>query len=414
MCHRLIFPVVLALFGLPGAGSAASRPAPLAQRGVDLVVLRDAPPLLGAIVGISRDGSLQVVVERAWLREANPAFYKGVSQSEIADARRALTELRDRIAAWKQRRPESLNLLALLTLEERRVETALDELADGSGALDTQFVLLAVPPKDVRRVHRQAPERKQIALAAWRERLSDVATRSAGDLARELRERNVEITAETVDLSDRLPPRPQDEREWAARVALVEHQFVSRLELQGSGSAFFPADGENLPPLAQLLGELYRSEVGRLLDEAAGGALAKQSDEWVERATGQAEQRHVAGVRVTRMTPDLTGRRVSIESRFLARLPDGTWETIWRHAETGDAGRRRPEVEARIAKDPQVRQALEAIGALGLAGDDAVQLALHFGAATFEAQQTADARFQEFHGRYLRRLDGPPLVWPGR
>ena len=46
-----------------------------------------------------------------------------------------------------------------------------------------------------------------------------------------------------------------------------------------------------------------------------------------------------------------------------------------------------------------------------LAVEGSLTQALQFGAATLEAQEQANARFQQFQDRYLRRLDGPPLLW---
>ena len=94
----------------------------------------------------------------------------------------------------------------------------------------------------------------------------------------------------------------------------------------------------------------------------------------------------------------------------MARMPDGTWETIWNATETVDASRPRKELEARIRQDQQVTEALKLAEGLGLGGG--VDTAVRFGAATMEAQQTAAARFFEFVDRYTLRLDGPVLKWP--
>ena len=101
-----------------------------------------------------------------------------------------------------------------------------------------------------------------------------------------------------------------------------------------------------------------------------------------------------------------------VESRFLARMPDGSWETVWSHAETRDASKDRQETVDSIAQDPQIRRLREMIQTLGLDVDsNTFAAALRFGAATMDAQQAADAKFYEFRDRYLARLDGPPISW---
>ena len=107
--------------------------------------------------------------------------------------------------------------------------------------------------------------------------------------------------------------------------------------------------------------------------------------------------------------PDLARGRVTVEARFLAELPDGTWETIWSHREVADATRPRPELEARIRKDLRVRQILENLQVAGIGAQGTIDQAVQFGAATMEAHETARARFQQFHDRYLRRLEAPPV-----
>ena len=41
-----------------------------------------------------------------------------------------------------------------------------------------------------------------------------------------------------------------------------------------------------------------------------------------------ADSENLTGFRVTRVDQDLAARRVSVETRFVARLPSGDWKTI--------------------------------------------------------------------------------------
>ena len=112
----------------------------------------------------------------------------------------------------------------------------------------------------------------------------------------------------------------------------------------------------------------------------------------------------------------LSEEEAAVQSVFVVRVDAGfpekaQWETVWSHRETADATKVRAETEARIANDPQVKQALDKVKSLGLGAEDQVQQAIRFGAATMAAQQTADSRFFEFRDRYVKHLDGPPLWW---
>jgi hypothetical protein len=106
---------------------------------------------------------------------------------------------------------------------------------------------------------------------------------------------------------------------------------------------------------------------------------------------------------------DVVSKSVTVDSRFVALMPDGAWETIFQSTETLDASQERTDLEARIRQDEHVVEALKLVEGLGLG--DQTQTAIRFGAATMAAQQSVDTRFFEFIDRYNKRLDGPILKW---
>jgi len=176
-------------------------------------------------------------------------------------------------------------------------------------------------------------------------------------------------------------------------------------------------EGEKARSIADLLTKILQSQVADQLAELLGEPgkakpkTKSDSGEWLKSATKTAEGDAVAGFRVTRVNPDAGLRQVSVETRFVARQPRGGWETVWQHTETLDASKPNKDLVDRIANDPQIKQILELTKAAGLgAGDDALQTALQFGAATMQAQESANSRFFEFRDRYLQRLEGPPLL----
>jgi hypothetical protein len=133
------------------------------------------------------------------------------------------------------------------------------------------------------------------------------------------------------------------------------------------------------------------------------------AEKWLAAASEAAKAADVDGFRVTRVDQDIEARRVEVETRFVARLPDGSWRTVWQHVEKTDASKPRPEIEQQIMQDPQVGKALDLVRSIGLGAEDQIKLAIRFGAATMESQKAADSRFYQFRDRYIRRLDGPVL-----
>jgi hypothetical protein len=102
---------------------------------------------------------------------------------------------------------------------------------------------------------------------------------------------------------------------------------------------------------------------------------------------------------------------VDVESVFEVPLPDHGWVTVWRDQLQVDATTPRPAYEEQITADQQVGRALKALKSLGVFSNANLTKAIRFGAATVEAQQDIDRRFDAFNSTYTQRLDGPPLVW---
>ncbi|MDA0816349.1 MAG: hypothetical protein O2946_02155, partial [Planctomycetota bacterium] len=101
---------------------------------------------------------------------------------------------------------------------------------------------------------------------------------------------------------------------------------------------------------------------------------------------------------------------VNVESAFEVPLADGSWGTVWRGRQQIDATQPRPGLEERIAADPRVGQAINAIKVLGVVDEQAMAEAIRFGAATMEAQEAIDRQFAAFRSDHTLRLDGPPLT----
>ena len=408
----------LALLSLcvPSPAVAQKKSASLKQLGVDVVSIKDGPRLRGAVLSRDKAGNVTMAVDRDWLKQASAEFHDEFAGRERKETCRSLTQLQDQTKAWLERRPDDGELQFYLNNQLKRLEKEAAALDDKSKSSPPQFMTVRIPADQVKRLYRQPRARKQVALVAWSERLANVETTSVSELARALRKEGIEPNTQEVDLSDRLASAPQNDRQWAARMAIVEYQFRKPLDFQGTGSLLLrTGEKPQGPNLNDLVGEMLKGELGKNLADLLGGAAGGKSvsGPWYASATKTADKEGLLGVRVTRVNQNLAAKRVSVETRFLARMPGGKWDTVWSYTETANAAQPRPELEARIAKDPQVQKTLGLIKSIGLAAEQNVQLAMRFGAATMEAQQTAAGQFYKFRDRCLRRLSGPPITWPG-
>src|SRR6185295_2387010 len=102
-------------------------------------------------------------------------------------------------------------------------------------------------------------------------------------------------------------------------------------------------EGAKAPAAGELLlGVLKGQLAGQLTDQPGDPVAAKTKPEsaaWFEAATKAAESEDTGGFHVTRVAPDVAGGRIAVESRFVARFPNGRWETVWHHTEVVDAAR---------------------------------------------------------------------------
>ncbi len=385
-------------------------PAP-ADLGVDRLDVKGGPHLLGVIVRHDEQGAATISVERAWLKQAHPAYYDQKLAEETAAHRARTAELLTRMTQWEKQRAGDDELAFFLRKERERLENAARE-KPGQPLPASQFLLLDIAPNLVERVMAQPPQRRQVALIAWRERLNDVERRSVADLVRELQRKGVPLTNEPIDLTDRLPDRSDSEVQWAARRAIVEYQYRKSLDFQGTGGMLVPVgDKDQPPPVEQLIAAIFKDQLAGqladLLDPPAGGAN-KPPDVDLTTAAKAAEKADVIGFRVTRLDANVANRQGRVETRFVVQRPGKGWQTVWSNSVAIDPAKAGDEATDRIANDPQVKQSLALLKLAGL-DENEFRAALRFGAAVMQAQQIADARFFEFRDRYLARLDGPPL-----
>jgi hypothetical protein len=415
---RLVVISVLG-FGPVCVLAQTAKSVPLSQLGVDVVSLKSGTSVRGAILKREANGSVTLAVSREWLKQANPELLIKLTVEEAIEQRAAWEQLRERLAKLLDMPPESQRSVFFMKQELERVEKLR---AQAEPPDPPRFVWFDAKRETIAKVAPSVPDRQRIAIWAWSERLKEVELRDVADLTRSLKQKGIDPMNPAPDLSDQLAARPQDEREWTARLALVEHAFGTPLNFQGTGDVLVRSDdSRDLKDMAPVIAKVLRGQVDSFLKDLTGNgrpakSKAASNNDWLKSAMLDAERAGATGFRATRVELNVEGRQTAVQSVFVARINTGPqaqshWETVWSHRETADATKVRADTEARIANDPQVKQALDAVKSLGLGADDQIQQAIRFGAATMAAQQTTDSRFFEFRDRHLKHLDGPPLWW---
>ena len=428
----------------------------------DLILVAGGGEIRGAVVKRFPDGSLDVAVQRDWLETSAPEAAEVLGAQERRQTKAVMEALAKRLVAAIAALPESrTRTIGLLRREADRVDdwlAAAEQAADRDAAQqsgdegggdrpirpraarrgDSQFTLLRIAPKRVTKVQPSGQNAQRIARWAWSERLENVEGRSAADLTKELKGRGIDPLSPPPGLGDRLPPLPQDDREWAARMALVEDALGDAVAFQGFGDTVVKAgEAEGglaglLPQLGQLLGGGNGALGGLGLDEILGGLkgrglpgvaippptpggvnpAGKPAERWLVSARAQAAD--AGPYRATRVNVDAANGRAEVESVFEVRMADGSWETIWREVRAADAARANDAVVERITADERISGLLQTIRGIGLVDEASIMQAIRVGAATSTAQGEIDTAFNDYRSRHIQRLDGPPLRWDGR
>ena len=378
--------------------------------GTDLVRVGGGGVVRGSVLSQQADGSLLVAVRRAWLADAEPGLAREAAATEAGETRRAVEQLGERIegmlAAPAGTYDESL--CAFLRREQLRVRGLLDADVMPQSA----FVLLPLDGTRVRGVEPAEPAWRMLVQWGWHEGIDNVETMPQRRLAETLADRGVDTSQPPPSLADRLPPLPQDDDQWRARVALLQDAYGAPVSFQGTGDIVVRSDQEvTIEALLPVVTDMLKGDVGGLLDLFGGGGGGQQppaADRWLVSARSQAGSE--GRFRATRVQTKPEQGVVNVESAFEVRLADGSWGTVWRGRQQIDATQPRPGLEERIAADPRVGQAINAIKVLGVVDEEAMAQAIRFGAATMEAQEAIDRQFAAFRSDHTLRLDGPPLT----
>ena len=179
------------------------------------------------------------------------------------------------------------------------------------------------------------------------------------------------------------------------------------LHLQGSGETLLDAGDNKKIDLMGLVQQLGKNALGDLFKDLEPGGGRAASSNWLQQAAKIADEKKVDAVRVTRVLPELSAGRMTVEDAIFARLGNGSLLPIWSGKLSGDIAQPRPRAEAQIRSDPRLSEVLKQVEKLGLGSQ--MEQAIKAGATTLELQAQAEQAFSLFLSENTRRLDGPPV-----
>lgn len=384
--------------------------------GTDVVRLTTGDVIRGQIVRRNSEGSLLMLTQRNWLIKRLPRLADATLDEEQRRTRQALQEivirLDDRLAAPPT--PAEAPLRFFLTGERSRIH---DRLAADQVA-DYQFLWLPLPSKKIREIRLADPDERRLVQWGWHEQVVDCETLSQRGLTDLLTQRGIDPSQNPPSLIERIPPLPQGEDEWRARLALLDDTLGKPVSFQGTGTLLIRTDEEPgidgiLPAIKASLDRSFTDLFSEAIPGERNPATGRESAEaWLTPARDAVPD--IGRFLATRVHTDPAHNRVEVESVFEVRLADTTWTHLWADTVRVDATQPRPDLEARIQEDPRVHQLLAAARALGVVDEQLLQTVIRFGAATMEAQETLSSRLAAFRRDHTLRIDAPPIDLPGR
>ncbi|MEE2825627.1 MAG: hypothetical protein VYE64_03260 [Planctomycetota bacterium] len=391
---------------LPLAAGQVPR-TPKNRLGVDIVSLSDGPKLYGVVLGKTDRGDVKMAIERTWLKKTHPQLFKTYRSRELAADKKLAEQSIQRIAQWSQERAGDALLSTFLEDEKKRIQAAVDQPEN-----EPMFIVPELSQDEIRNVYVQPMERRKITGLAWQNGLANPTITSTKTLIKRLEEKQVDIQSEVVNLVNELPPMPHSDKQWSAKVALVEHVYRPPLEYQGTGSTLFPS-GEPLDA-GKLLGPILGNEnplLKQLSEQLGLGAPPIQENpDWWKTAREGAERKESKGVFVIRMSQDYTSPEVKVDGHFFAKHVDGSWFEVVHLQAASPIQQQSQQSLERLRQEPQVKQIFDTLDQLGLpGGNPQVELALRHGAATQTALANLRTQLDEFLATYTRQLDTPAV-----
>ncbi len=342
----------------------------------DSVTLHDGKVVLGQLLDSDRRGPQSMLVRRGWAEANLPEKSAAWSKAEAPITRKAETQRRERLNAWKRDRrldPAGGDRISPW------IDRELDRLAAPNAQAKSTLIVVKLGRAEVKAVDRKSKKDNRMLRLGWLSNLPDVEAMPRADLAQALEGRGFSSDADTpVSVDPLLPIQAETEAHWLIRRAATEvlNDPGGRL-LRYQGMILpEPAAGEPPPAAANLNAAL--GTLKELLGEAPVDPLPGKLRELGRQGR--------SGVVVTRLELAADFSSVAVETTLWARGGDR-----WVPAVVRSSTVRPDDLPANagggLAEDPQVKAAFGVVELLGI-GEVPPELkrrSLNMGAATRKA-----------------------------
>lgn len=381
----------------------------ISDRSVDYVGMKSGPPMFGVVLQAKGKTATMMAVQRDWLRKQSERRYQKHRQREVQMFRGAQKKLIERIEIWKTERKDDKDLIEYLD-DQLKIQKAKEK----KEAPEPQLMLIELSPSMVRTTRLAKPEHRQVLLLSLREKLADVETRSAESLANELKSKQVVVPKGPVNLTDRAITPVDSEQQWAARQAIIEQLYRKPVKMRGTRD-FVMQEGNGQQVDAQKLAmEMMQKQMSRLIEDLTEPTARRNQpteQAWLTETIAAAKKVGARAAHVALVIPDTTLQAAVVESKLLARMPNGRWIAVWSDRQSVTPVEDK-EAEQQLRDNEQLGGLLDALGGLGKG--DAVNKAVRFGTATREAHRLAESAYVKWRDPFYDDLSGPMIRLPSQ
>ena len=411
--------VLLAFFFLsPAFADAWQKPRTVDAKklAVDVVLVRNVGRLCGIILDQNSAG-VSIVVRRDWLKQTHPEFWKThlVAETEAIESGR--DRIKKRIADWREeyRDDDAITIGEFLDANVKLLK--LDKPVDVS---TFAFTVVNVERDRIGRVYAQTPEENKLAAVAWSEKVEGVENIASRALKRKLKKDKVDVEGYELKLGNEMPPMIESDEKWQARKAIVEFGMLSRIEFQGSGTAFFQRG--KTPNAAQAMQGVLNgggvsgfSQIDKLgkelgLPEFGGQDIERDDNEEIAPMIEAAEQANRRSFSVSILEQ---GPTVKVKTKLYFKALDTRWYPLTEFSNSERLSDQTKEEIEGVKKGPRVAKMLKTMNLLGAGVDPAIMdKALRSGVATKKALEKSMFELDEYVDRYTFEIDNPPIEAP--
>jgi len=405
MTRVFLLPLMLLPF-LPAAAQTAE--VPIRRRAVDLIILKDGTRLLGAIVSDDRRRGTDLLVRQQWLSDNAPDVMARL-EDEQTEAENAVHP----VASLVQQYIEKIDGTPKGTLErigylQERLTNLQAVPADGNMA---EFVLIHIPPRQVRQRLQQTSGGAGLSTAAVLNGIDNVENRSRTEVLHELRQ------IPQGQLLTRIPQQEQPasaerqaEQQFRRLLVATDRAFgkTAKLILLNGDYVSERGSAAQIQMLTtRMMMNQVQSQLQDLLNEGGGlpgglpgglgGGLANQGAGKIgtvppslpakAAAIAAAENADVVEVSEMNLNPTAGSAVVRI-SMYHRVAPEDEYRLATSVVGRASGADITPEQKKRIEEDSRVQQVTSMFSALGSGGQQ-INAALSVGAAVEVAQERA-------------------------